>query len=332
MESRSIWLVAFFALLGLNTPLSGQAVPQVNVRFANPSFDHQSREYALEVELNSASEKEVLFSMNVRFFYDANLLEFKKLDQIKPGYALLGETPKAMKGSDQSGGQLFGWDGAASYVNGAIHQEDETLPLELYPDKWVKAFRITFKVPLIFPDEQKFCPGVIWDIRSDLGTGGFLNGSDGLVITVIENDPMTRNISEQTKAMPSYFNWARTSDESMPYGHALSQDCISINEVTATEDPEYTDKKGYALFQNTPNPFAEATNIEFILPFAQDASLKFYDVTGKSYEEVKGFYKEGKNAVSIEQKPWMQESKIVFYRLETEDYSSGIRKMTLINR
>ncbi|MEO5905283.1 MAG: hypothetical protein ABIQ11_01055 [Saprospiraceae bacterium] len=330
MESRFIWLIVLFVLLGLNTQLNGQAIPQVNVRFANPSFDHQSREYSLEVELNSASEKEVLFSMNVRFFYDANMLEFNKLDQIKPGYALLGEAPKAMKGNDQSGSQLFGWDGAASYVNGAIQQEDETTPLEIYPDKWVKTFRVTFKVPLIFPDEQKFCPGAIWDIRSDLGTGGFMQGSDGLVVTVIENDLLTRNISEQTKAMPSCFNWVQTSEESMPYGHPQSQDCISINEVTATEDPDYADKKGYALFQNTPNPFAAATIIEFILPFAQEASMKFYDVSGKSYEEIKGFYKEGKNSITIERKPWMTDSKIVFYRLETENYNSGIRKMTVV--
>ena len=185
-------------------------------------------------------------------------------------------------------------------------------------------------MPLIFPDEQKFCPGVIWDTRSDIQPGGFMNGNDGLVVTVIENDPYTRNISEQTKPIASYLNWERTSEESMPYGHPLSQDCISISEITATEDPE--NAKGYTLFQNTPNPFAEGTHIEFILPFAQEAALKFYDVTGKSYEEVKGFFKEGKNSVAIERKPWMKESKIVFYRLETEDYSSGIRKMTLIQQ
>ena len=106
MELRSIGLIAILSLLGFTPLMKGQSVPQIHVRFANPSFDHQSREYLLDVELSSAAEKEVLFGMNVRFFYDANMLEFKKLDQIKPGYGILGEAPKALKGNDQSGSQL----------------------------------------------------------------------------------------------------------------------------------------------------------------------------------------------------------------------------------
>jgi hypothetical protein len=126
------------------------------------------------------------------------------------------------------------------------------------------------------------------------------------------------------------FNWQYNLSGGMPYGHVVLEDCISLGTTTSTEDPDKIDANGYALYQNKPNPFDLKTVIEFVLPFAQEATLKFYDVEGKEVEEIKGSYSAGSNQVVVQQKPWMQRSNIVFYRLETEGYTSGMRKMSMV--
>lgn len=321
---------AFFIILSWKTVVFGQAMPQINARFTNPQFDHETRNYFLDVELNARESREVLFGMNVRFFYDATLLEYQYLDQFKQGYGVLGDLPKVFKGNDQSGVQMFNLRGAAAYVNGAIQLLDEQTPLEILPAKWVKVFRVCFKVPVIFQDAESFCPSVFWDLKPGVGAGGFLTGSDGLIITVAENNRSTRKESLPSISQGTYFNWELNPEGGMPYGYPVTEECLNISQTVATEDPDLIDLKGYALFQNKPNPFAQKTIIEFILPKAQEVSLRFYDASGNSLEEIKGYYKAGKNVVNVERKPWMSNTKVIFYRIETEGYTSKMRKMTLV--
>ena len=116
----------------------------------------------------------------------------------------------------------------------------------------------------------------------------------------------------------------------MPFGDIVKNECISIAELTALEDFAKTDADGYALYQNEPNPFDGKTRIKFVLPYAQEASLIFYDVDGSIKEELKGFYEAGKNQVEIQQKAWMVESNVIYYRLKTDKYTSKTRTMTLV--
>ncbi len=331
LQVKMAMTFVIYTLISLSTVLLSQSMPQINVRFSNPQFDNDTRMYFLDVELNSQNSPEKLFGMNVRFFYDATMLEFKHMDQFRPGYGIIGELPKEFRANDQSGVQMFNLTGAAAYINGAIQQLDEQSSLEINPIKWVKVFRLAFKVPIIYAEEDRFCPSVVWDLKSNYGGGGFLAGSDGVIITLVENNPDTRKTSSPTVIQGTHLNWDQNPDNVMPYGNYAAKECISINQLVSTEDPDQVDINGYALFQNKPNPFDEATTIDFILPASNQAVLKFYDVTGKSLEEIKGDYKLGRNTVKVERKPWMEESKVIFYRLETDGFQSSMRKMTLIN-
>lgn len=321
--------LTFLVLLCLNTFLLGQA--QINARFSNPQFDHPTRTYFLDVELSSMGKTEFLFGMNVRFFYDATKLEFLYLDQLNGAYGTWGKAPMTFPGGTQSGAQMFNLTGNTAFVSGAIQLESTPSALEIVQNQWARVFRIAFKVPLSIQDEENFCPAVLWDQLLDLKSGGYLPGSEGLVITVLENDPTTSESTAPTAIRGALFNWVRDVEEGMPFGSPAFTDCISIAELVSTEDPDLVED-GYALFQNKPNPFNAETTIEFILPSPMEATLQFYDVSGKSYENIKGNFKEGRNSVTVTLKPWMVESKVVLYRLETEDYKSRMRKMTLISK
>lgn len=322
-------LLTLCAFVGTISLLSGQSMPQINARFTNPHFDDNTRSYFLDVELNSKTSSEYLFGMNVRFFYDATMLEFQHFDQFSAGYETLGGSPRSVQAAGQAGIQMFNLKEATVFVNGAIQLTDENNVLQLVPEKWVKAFRVCFKVPLTYTGKSEFCPSVIWDTKGDESQGGFLMGDDGLVVTVLESDPNTPETSSPAHVSVHYFNWEPSRVEEMPYGKPTSANCVKISETVSTQDD--MDGKGFALFQNEPNPFNKTTAIEFIIPNAQHVSLKFYDVSGKQLDEISGVYKTGKNVVNLDRKPWLEEAKVVLYRMETEGFRSNTLKMILIN-
>lgn len=86
---------------------------------------------------------------------------------------------------------------------------------------------------------------------------------------------------------------------------------------------------GYALHQNTPNPFKAATVIGYELAKADKVTLKITDVTGKvvrvyNQDGVKGYnqLKVNRNEVSG--------AGVLYYTIETKDYSAT-KKMILVD-
>ena len=329
-----IKILTSFILFGLSSAsaliLAQTAVPlpQINARFSNPEFIPGTRMYCLDVELNSSNTMEILFGMNVRFFYDASKLDFRYFDQYSDGYGSLGD-PAVVVASGASGFQMFGIKGATAFVNGTIQRQSEQSHLGLAPNIWVKAFRICFRVPTSVQDDKSFCPSVLWDIKPKVG-GGFLMGDDGLVITIVEKDPTTPDVSAPAISTGTSLNWDQTF-KGMPYGNPTSSICVSLQRLSGRSEADPDDQSDFKLFQNEPNPFDHGTVIQFIIPATQEVSLKFYDVTGKILKEITGEYKEGKNAVNISSGPWTQGAKVVFYRMETEGFRSKTLKMVFIN-
>lgn len=326
----SIRSVILLLLCISSTIVVGQTMPRVEARFANPRYDHDTRTYFLDVELNAKNSPEILFGMNLRFFYDASVMEFQKVDEFHQGYGILGSAPVLSLGNLQSGQQLFGFTHAAAYVNGGVQLLDERFPLQIPTTSWVKAFRICFKVPAITLNKEHFCPSVIWDIEGKEGAGGFLPGSAGLVITVTENNRATRYVSSPTLPSALPFNWQYNVVDGLPFGTIAPDDCISIGDLVSTEDQDKTDATSYALFQNQPNPFDAITTIRFALPYAQHARLIFYDVDGKVKEEIEGYYAAGMNQVELNRKSWMVESNVIYYRLQTDKHTSKTMTMSLV--
>ena len=308
----------------------GQALPRIEARFSNPRFEKDARKYYLDVELHSKEGTELLFGINLRFFYDASLLQFQNADQFSQGYGILGAAPKAIVGTEQSGSQLFSFNHAAAYINGAVQLFDERFALAIPSNGWVKAFRLCFKVPATALNMAEFCPSVIWDIEATQGEGGFLPGSAGLVITVAETNRATRYVSAPTVTSAIPFNWQYDETPGLPHGTMAASSCVALGLWSSTEEQDKTDAKGITVFQNKPNPFDSRTRIEFILPSAQHVSIVLFDVDGVIRETIEGDYESGKNQVELQQKPWMTETTVMYYRLQTSTFTSRTFTMSLV--
>jgi len=86
---------------------------------------------------------------------------------------------------------------------------------------------------------------------------------------------------------------------------------------------------GYALYQNTPNPFSGRTDISFNLPQTMEAELMIRDITGKVIYKQNGEFSKGMNTVNI-QRDQLNTSGIYYYSIEAGNYTET-RKMVLLN-
>lgn len=322
--------IVLFVLSMSVVSLFGQAQPQIDIRFANPKYDQDTRIYAVDVELRSMTEPEMLFGMNLRFFYDASLLQYKAIDQFHKGYGFLGEAPRAIVGAQSSGSVFFDFENKAGYINGTVMLVNEPYPLHILTDAWTKAFRVTFRVPLTLFNKDSFCPSIIWDKEIDPADGGFLSGSEGLLIAVVKRDRDTRKEAVVASSYGYPFNWEYFSIAGLPHGVVTPATCIPLTKKVLTEEEDKSPLNGYEISQNTPNPFEGETTIKFTLPSAQRATIVFYDAGGLIKETIEGNYGAGENEVTLNKKLWMVESGVIYYRLQTENYTSRTIAMTLV--
>ena len=84
----------------------------------------------------------------------------------------------------------------------------------------------------------------------------------------------------------------------------------------------------FELFQNQPNPFRTQTVIDFNLPKASTATLRFFDFSGRMVHQVKGSYPAGRNQEVI-RKADLSSAGILYYELETSTHTAR-RKMIVI--
>jgi hypothetical protein len=76
----------------------------------------------------------------------------------------------------------------------------------------------------------------------------------------------------------------------------------------------------YALYQNTPNPFAGETVIGFNLPVAGEATLTIQDVTGRTLKVINGQYAKGYNQVNLKSND-LTATGVLTYTLKAADYT-----------
>ncbi len=234
-----------YTLFVLIFALGFQAIsqlPVVTVRLANPQFDCDTETYCLDVEFLSDSPNVQVFGMNVRFFFDNDVLEFLSMGEFENGYGPVSPSPPSISiGSQNSGSTLFSMEGAAVFVNGAIQLVNQNAaPVYLSDSKWTKLFNICFRVkdPASL-NNPKFCPIVVWDLEENPQDGGFLTGSNGVVITIVAPPPLD---SSPTTENVIHHNWSYSSTSGFPFGFGVQTDCISTvcgnSDVSITKTAE----------------------------------------------------------------------------------------------
>ena len=90
---------------------------------------------------------------------------------------------------------------------------------------------------------------------------------------------------------------------------------LEIGKSTLTE--------GFALYQNTPNPFRKATTVGFRLPEATTATLTITDLTGRTLRVIQGDYDKGYHEIRITD---LNYSGVLNYQLETAD-NKAVKRM-----
>lgn len=328
---RTFVLPAVILLLACVSQTHSQdEIDRVSMRFAQPQFNVNERAYSINVEMHALQPGQKLFGINLRFFYDATNIEFAGISALHSSYSIMGAAPFAYRGNDESGQYMFNFPASAAYINTAVQLMNEDAPLELLHTGWTKIATLNFVIPESVEINSQLCPALIWDQKSSVLKESFLPGSNGVVVTLVEEDASTRETTKPTVVTSESFNWGSYGVMNMPFGAPLQQDCAPAVVVSSVSDPRTG--KGYQLYQNFPNPFSEETVIEFDLPEARQARLIFSDINGQVLYTLKGEYAAGRNAVRIDRRTWGVQGAMLFYRLESGDFISRALKMTLTDR
>ncbi len=147
----------------------------------------------------------------------------------------------------------------------------------------------------------------------------------------IENDEVLFTIeflAKQTVLLSDVFNLNNKYASAEAYG--AEGELLDLGLSFNTENTAVVlDGSSFELFQNSPNPFSEATSIAFNLPKASKVSLKVFDVDGKTLKLIEGDFNKGANVVSIDAND-LGAKGVLFYTLKTEDHSAT-KKMIIID-
>lgn len=161
-------------------------MPVISVRFSNPDYNRDNREYCLDVEFQSDTPDQTLFAMNIRFFYDDDILEFKSMENFSPGYGPINPNPPIVSdGSYIRGLKTLGFLGPPEYVNSSMQlMTPKSLPISI--SEWTRLFTICFDVdnPEAFDGDQSVS-FIRWDLKEYPEVGSYLPGSEGVVITLV---------------------------------------------------------------------------------------------------------------------------------------------------
>jgi hypothetical protein len=225
IRSKLFLIPALVFLIASNLPVSAQA-PIVTVRFNNPRYVCATQTYTLDVEFQCNTANKQLAGMNVRFYYDDDILEFTSFGEFISGYGVTPPNPPLMETDTSDDGEnYFDLDGRWEYVNGAIKKTIATPITYISTTGWTKIFCINFHVddPESIQQED-FCPSVIWDLKENPAEGGFLGGG-GIVITLVLN--FTTGTTEPSTENAQQFNWQYDYIPGLPFGHPNETSCIS---------------------------------------------------------------------------------------------------------
>lgn len=142
-----------------------------------------------------------------------------------------------------------------------------------------------------------------------------VNNSDPVFFIVLEGH--FKNVSLEDIRVTSTVTEALAFDENMN-GYELVFD-----EKTTFDRMNH--KHQFALYQNTPNPFTNYSDIGFYIAESGEYSLSIHDVTGKKLYENVANYNPGKHSIKISSKD-LSMTGILFYELKNKD-SRIVKKM-----
>jgi hypothetical protein len=107
------------------------------------------------------------------------------------------------------------------------------------------------------------------------GSGTAMTGAFGAVQVAVSANLPTNSLPDGATNL-----WIRARDAAGNWGEA-HQFPVHVNGGSVVDAPTTDLPLTFAINQNTPNPFASATNIRFAIPDAKPVTLKIYNVEGR---------------------------------------------------
>jgi hypothetical protein len=107
------------------------------------------------------------------------------------------------------------------------------------------------------------------------GSGTAMTGAFGAVQVAVSANLPTNSLPDGATNL-----WIRARDAAGNWGEA-HQFPVQVNGGSVVDAPTTDLPLTFAINQNTPNPFASATNIRFAIPDAKPVTLKIYNVEGR---------------------------------------------------
>ncbi len=181
----------------------------------------------MDVEFQSSLPDQEIFGVNVRFFYDDDVLELIDFRDFQGEYEPAAPDPPIIITSEDAGPALFNFDGPAEFINGAIQLSGNGPPIIVSTDGWTKLFQMCFTVENLEMNLDTFCPSIVWDLEQDPANGGFLAGDDGVVITVVDPDPNNESLPCDENVVQ--FNWEYIGNGEPPFGQPADITCTNAN-------------------------------------------------------------------------------------------------------
>ena len=196
------------------------------------------------------------------------------------------------------------------------------VPLRIESDKDLRGFQYTLEanakaISLLslehgvvsdrFTGRSKMNKGVLttaWSTETSQSFGGSVIYT--LIVEAQQAVMLSEALSVSSKVTPAlaYFEEKVPRDVALKFVDGMSSDVHT------------------ALYQNEPNPFSESTRIGFSLPEAMDASISFFDVTGKQVRVIEGTYAKGLNHVVVNAKD-LGVTGVIYYELTAGQIKIG---------
>ena len=115
------------------------------------------------------------------------------------------------------------------------------------------------------------------------------------------------------------FRFIISCQQSLYYSEGFAFDDFSIYDLDTTQNIETFQQKPYVLYQNTPNPFAENTEITFFIPKQSDVEISIYNILGEKIETfISKSFATGNHSIKFNSKNY--NSGTYFYKMICPDF------------
>lgn len=293
-------------------------------RFNNVKFDRSQALMTADIEVWTIESSLSLYAVNARLFYEADFLQFQSFSNFREGYDFVSGSPTPVIGGEKSAVKMFNTEGIAGYINAGIELKEPSRIKEISDKTWTKLVQINFELNSKALSMKQFCPVLIWDrTGADEKKKSFLLGSVGAVASVLTKGANNALECSRGKCSFENMNWELKSEEA-PFGEPFSSECL--NNILEISKSLVVD--GYNLLQNSPNPFAKETMINFQNPYDEEIHLKIYDLKGQLMMEMAENFTKGKNRFEVDASALPNGTYL--YHIVSEKFTSDYKKMIKI--